>query len=685
MNDLFANAKRYWKSLVLLNGAIIATAATVMVISPQVWLAEAQLILPNQSSNLDADLGTLGNLKQQGLAFSNVLSPLKIQSSILTSQDVMKKALAVDPERSRYSLAAYTKLFEVKPVDQSTVIRLNVKGSTPQIAEKRAQILITAYQQRLNDLRLGTNDARQKFVANQLASAEGNLRRTRNQLAAFQKATGLVDSAEQTKALVANIKTLTDSQATASAQAKYAEAQAASLGNRLKLSSTGAMGTLRLAENKEYQDIRQKLSVVEAELAVLRATHTEDNPQVVELRSQRENLLAVLEQTLTAVSPEAPETASKVGGAGNASTNNQTDLIVKLVDAESQSQGYRQQAQQLQQNLGDMKQRLSGISTLQAQLSELQRKFDIAEGVYKGIVSQLQQEKVSAFSYYPNVQILDIPIVGNKPISPKRSLIALGALIASLFGSAALLMLLDSKDPLFKAKDSSGLELPTLARIPALQELSPMTEGDFASHVEFQRLASTISLMQLSSNRIMISSPSVGEGKTTISLGLAIALTDLGFNVLLVDGDLRRGSLSQRLGITPFALPDADLTPIYIKDRLDLLPPGQRSKTERVVEVVAQGGFGQLLSTHEGRGKYDYVIVDSAPIGLTGEAALMAAAIQQMLLVVRMGVSMREQVQDALEHLQRHNVKILGLVLNGSEKPGNAYYYQQQEDAKVAL
>jgi polysaccharide biosynthesis transport protein len=684
MNDLFANAKRYWKALLLLNGIIVATATTVMVTSPQVWLAESQLILPNQSSNLDADLGTLGNLKQQGLAFSNVLSPLKIQSSILTSQDVMKRALAVDPERNKYSLSAYTKLFEVKPVDQSTVIRISVKGPDPQLAEKRAKILIVAYQQRLNDLRLGTNEARQKFVANQLISAERNLKQTRNQLSEFQKITGLVDSEEQTKSLVANIKTLTDSQATAASQAKYAEAQAASLGNRLRLSSTGAMDTLSLAENKEYQEIRQKLSTVEAELAVLRGTQTEESPQVQELRSQRENLLTVLKQNLAEVAPGAPKTATKVGGAGTASTNNQTDLIVKLVDAESQARGFRQQAQQLQQNLGDMKERLSNISTLQVRLGELQRKYDIAEGVYKGIVSQLQQDKVSAFNYYPNVQTLDAPTVGNKPISPKRSLIALGALIASLFGSAALLMLLDSKDPLFKAKDSGHLELPTLARIPVLQELFSMAEGGGGSNVEFQRLASSISLMQLRSNRIMISSPSVGEGKTTVSLGLAIALTDLGFNVLLVDGDLYRGSLSQRLGITPFALPDVALVPISIKDRLDLLPPGQRSKTERVVEVVAQGGFGQLLSTHESRGNYDYVIVDSAPIGLTGEAALMAAAVQQMLLVVRMGVSMREQVQDALEHLKRHKVEVLGLILNGSEKPSSSYYYQQ-EDAKVAL
>jgi polysaccharide biosynthesis transport protein len=682
MNDLLANAKRYWKSLFLLNGVIVAAATTVMVTSPQVWLAEAQLILPDQTSNLDADLGTLGSLRQQGLSFSNVLSPLKIQASILTSQDVLKRVLAVDPERSEYTLEAFGKLFEVEPVDQSTVINVSVKGSSAELSAKRTQNLIAVYQQRLNDLRLGTNNTRQMLVSAQLASAEGNLRQARSHLANFQKKTGLVNSEEQTRSLVASIQNLTDAQATVAAQAKFAEAQAASLGKKLQISSSNAMSTIRLAENKEYQEIRQRLSTIEADLAVMRGTQNDESPYIQDLLSQRENLLAKLKQQLAMIAPDAPKTASSVGGA-TSSTNNQTDLMVRLVDAESQALGFRQQAQQLQQNVVAMKSQLSNISPLQAQMGELQRKFDIAEGVYKGIIAQLQQDKVSAFTYYPNVQTLDTPTVGDRPISPKRSLIALGALLASLFGSAALLMLLDSKDPLFKAKDSGELELPILARIPPLSELLPMS-AEIANHIEFQRLASTISLMQLTSNRIMISSASVGEGKTTVSLGLSIALTDLGFNVLLVDGDLRRGSLSQLLGITPFAISDAELTPICIRDRLDLLPPSQRSKTEKVVEVVAQGGFGQKLAIHESSGKYDYVIIDSAPIGLTGETALMAAAVQQMLLVVRMGVSMREQVQDSLEHLKRHNVKIHGLVLNGLEKPMNTYY-QQHEDTKVAL
>jgi uncharacterized protein involved in exopolysaccharide biosynthesis len=60
MNDLLANVKRYWKALLLLNSGVIAIAATIALTSPKVWESEAQLILPDPSSNLDADLGTLG-------------------------------------------------------------------------------------------------------------------------------------------------------------------------------------------------------------------------------------------------------------------------------------------------------------------------------------------------------------------------------------------------------------------------------------------------------------------------------------------------------------------------------------------------------------------------------------------------------------------------------------------------
>jgi polysaccharide biosynthesis transport protein len=679
MNTILTKAKRHWKSLVFLNGAILSLAAAGAVLSPKVWMAEAQLIMPDSSSKLDSNLGTLGSLSQMGVSFTNEMSPLKVQASILTSQDVMQRTLKQDPERETFdNLTTYTKLFKAKPGDQSTIIQLEVKGSSPELAKKRTENLLVAYQQRLNDLRLSANATRQSFVLKQLGGAESNLREARIHLANFQKATGLVNSEEQSKSLVSTMGSLTDSQAQITAQAQAAETQAKSLSQQLGLTPEQATSTLRLSENKEYQELRQKLSTVEAELADVRGTYTDASYQVERLLSRRKELQRALEQVLVVVAPNAPSAARMVGGDNGASVKgNQASLMVQLLQVESQAKGLRQQARQLQENVSTLQNRLNSSATLQGQLSELQRKYEIAEGVYKGIVGQLQQDKVSAFNYYPNIQTLDMPTVELKPISPKPSLIALGVLLATICGSAALIILLDSRDPLFEPKDLQEFELPILGRFPQLPQLAPELNLGMGTEVEFQRLASAISLMPSENRNLMVTSSTAGEGKTTISLGLALALTDLGFHVLLIDADFKRASLSNRLGITESV---QNFEPVEVRKNLDLLPASLKEGSRQTIDKIAQGKFKQNLTTQQQSGKYDYIIIDSSPIGLTSEAALVAADVKRVLMVARMTVSLKSQVLDTLTQLNRHNAEVIGVALNGLESSRESYLYQYRSE-----
>jgi polysaccharide biosynthesis transport protein len=685
MNNFLTKAKRHWKSLVFLNGAILSLAAAGAVLSPKVWMAEARLIMPDSSSKLDSNLGTLGSLSQMGVSFTNEMSPLKVQASILTSQDVMQRTLQKDPEKEEFeNLTTYTKLFKAKPGDQSTIIKLEVNGSSPELAKKRTENLLVAYQQRLNDLRLSANATRQSFVWKQLGGAESNLREARIHLANFQKATGLVNSEEQSKSLVSTMGSLTDTQAQITAQAQAAETQAKSLSRQLGLTSEQASSTLRLSENKEYQELRQKLSTIETELANVRGTYTDASYQVESLLSRRKELQRALEQVLVAVAPNAPSAARMVGGDNGASVKgNQASLIVQLLQVESQARGLRQQARQLQENVSTLQNKLNSSATIQGQLSELQRKYEIAEGVYKGIVGQLQQDKVSAFNYYPNIQTLDMPTVELKPISPKPSLIAFGTLLATVCGSAALIILLDSRDPLFEQKDLQELELPILGRFPQLPQLAPELNIGMGTEVEFQRLASSISLMSSENRSLMVTSSTTGEGKTTISLGLALALTDLGFHVLLIDADFKRASLSARLGVTEL---QQNSSPVEVRKNLDLLPASLNEGSRQTIDKIAQGKFKQSLKELQESGKYDYIIIDSSPIGLTSEAALVAADVKRVLMVARMTVSLKSQVLDTLTQLNRHNAEVIGVALNGLESSREAYLYQYQRDySQVSL
>jgi uncharacterized protein involved in exopolysaccharide biosynthesis len=672
--NLITIAQRYWKPLLILNGILFASTIAIAQFSPRSWTASIQVILPDTTSNLDASLGTLGNLKGTSINFSNEVNPLKTQASIITSQDVLRPVWASDPEKSLYqSLNSYKKLFKVTPVDQSTTIRMEVKGSHPDLALKRAATLVNVYQQRLNELRKDEAVARAQFSSSELKRASQNLIQRQRALAAFKESSGLTNSEEQTKGIVSVISTLTEAQAQALAQAESNETLAKTLSNRIGLTPDQAIKSLGLGANQDYQFTRQKLSEVEASLVQARARFTNSNPAVQSLISQRNQLRYQIEQYV------AQASANTVGvdtTAGSRDSDGRAELMQRLILAESEGRMQRFQAVQLQSQVDKLSKTLSAIPANQAQVLELQRQYDIAEGVYKGLIAQVQQAKVSAFDSYPNVQILDLPTVDPKPTSPKRSLIALGGILASVFGSIGLVLFLESRNPLLKLKDLQEMEFPVLARIPHLKQPIAKLDRESETEVELQRLASAISLMPLENRRLMVSSSTFAEGKTTVTLGLAMALIDLGFRVLVVDGDFRKAELSQRLGYSKQAVSNSSLRPIQVRPGLDLMPTLPR-KNGRIVEFVARGDFERTLSAIQSSSNYDYVIVDTAPVGLTSESALMAATVFNVLFVLRPGISDRYEVQETLEQLTRYNARIVGLVINGLETRTEGYIYRR--------
>lgn len=675
MKNITTIAQRYWKPLIVLNSIIIVGAIASAKFSPRSWTANTQLILPDTTSNLDASLGTLGNLKDTSINFSNEVNPLRTQASIITSQDVLEKVWQADPEQSKFDrLATYSKLFKATPIDQSTTISVEVQGASPQLAHQRTAMLIKAYQQRVNELRKDEAVAREQFSENELEKASQRLSQAQRNLAAFTKSSGLVNGEEQTKGLVLTISNLTDAHAQALAEAQSNQTLSENLSAQIRLTPDQAIRSLGLGENKSYQFARQELSKVEADLLIARSRFSDNHPGVQTLLAQRNQLTSQIKQY---VGQAASNTAGVDTNVGSDGTDGRVTLIQRLVIAEGESKAKQRQAAQLQEQLNQLNQEMRAIPANQLQVNELQRQYDIAEGVYKGLIAQVQQAKISAFNSYPNVQILDTATVDPKPTTPKKSLIALGGLLSAIFGSLSLLLFLESRNPLLKPKDLQEMEFPVLARIPRCKQAAMNLDLGVETEVEFQRLASAISLMHLENHRLMVSSSTFGEGKTTITLGLAMALIDLGFRVLVVDGDFRRANLTQRLGYSQLTTSEPELMPVEIRPRLDLIPTSPRND-RKIIEYVARGDFERRIDAIQASGDYDYIIVDSAPVGLTSEAALMAAAVSNVLLVVRLGISDRDMVHQTLDQLTRHNAQIIGLALNGVETRTEGYLYKRE-------
>ena len=745
MNHNFNVIRRHrnpliWLNLIVLSGTLLSATVLADIWYPPVWKVRAKLNVPSAGGNLNADLGTLGSLNDGGVGFSKEVSPLQIQSTIITSDAVMEKTLSIDPEKEAFpSVKSFKGLFTVEPQPQSTVILLEVRGSSTEVALARARNLGKAYQQRLNELRsLDVND-RQEFSQGELKQAQDKLIEAEQELSEFRLSRGIVDIAGQTQQLVSSINQLRTQLTLLQSEAEASQTRAEIAASYFKITPEQAIQALNLSGNREYQEVRQQLAQTEIELSEARSQYKDSSPQVQNLLFKRKQLTQKLAERFSMAIPNISSQEIDPSLGGNSSSK-RLDIISELIASQTASQGLQQQTIQIQNQIAKLTSELDTISANKTKLVELERKHDIAEGVYKGIVAQINRSKIDNFNSYPSVQLIDGPNIDPKPDKASKKLILLGGMMASIFGSVGLLLFLESSSPLLSPRDLMLVELPILFSVARLDEpylsynsnsdrqLQQNSEGSSSKNIlepgdgelassylplykgksskrddeaiygygrqydnsaerEFERLATIVRSLVLENRRIMITSAMAGEGKTTITLGLAISLMELGFRVLLVDGDIQRASLSKHLNIVP-EKQEADGVEnqpiVNLSHGLDFIPAPvvPRKKT---AQFFAGGNFQQYLDQVQTEGNYDYVLVDSSPVYLTSESMLMTPIVENVLFVVRPGESDRHSVLNSLEQLKLHKAQIQGLILNGVDSPSSSYRYSYRPQSSQAL
>jgi protein-tyrosine kinase len=203
-----------------------------------------------------------------------------------------------------------------------------------------------------------------------------------------------------------------------------------------------------------------------------------------------------------------------------------------------------------------------------------------------------------------------------------------------------------------------------------------------ASVEQYRRLAAVLHHAQNERGLrvIMVTSALPGEGKTLTASNLALTLSEsYQRRVLLIDADLRRPSVHQL-----FALPslsglsdglrsaeDRKLTLVEVSSHLTVLPAGRPDPDP--MSVLTSSRMQYVLD--EAREKFDWVIVDTPPVGLMPDAHLLAAMVDGAVLIIGAGMSPHRAVAKAAEVIGRD--RILGVVLNrvaGSDMHGGYYY-----------
>lgn len=169
---------------------------------------------------------------------------------------------------------------------------------------------------------------------------------------------------------------------------------------------------------------------------------------------------------------------------------------------------------------------------------------------------------------------------------------------------------------------------------------------------------------------ITLTSAQPGEGKSTTSVNLAISFARAGFRTLLIDADTRNSVMSGTFksneryqGLTSFLSGNAELSDVICDtsiDNLMIIPAGQVPPNP--TSLIQNDNFKAMIETV--RGLYDYVIVDTPPLGLVIDAAILAHHSDASLLVTKAGADKRRTITKLKEQLEQSGSVFLGIILN---------------------
>jgi capsular exopolysaccharide synthesis family protein len=332
-----------------------------------------------------------------------------------------------------------------------------------------------------------------------------------------------------------------------------------------------------------------------------------------------------------------------------------------------------------------MSSELRAAPSIALEQDRLVRERDMAQDQFLNVGKQYEATKLSLISTLPEVRVLDPAVEPRRPAADYAPLLILLAAMAS-FGLAVLVVTVkDKMDPKVRYPEqiTGRMQLQILGAVPHVSwRLGANGDGP-AQVIEALRGLRLRVLHAHSGDgplTLTITSPGIGDGKSFVSLNLALSFADAGYRTLLVDGDMRRGVQHKALktpstpGLTDVV---AGRVPVDAALRQTSYP-GQSflssgTRMQRAPERLLSQNMRDLMAKL--RSMYDVVIVDSPPLGAGADPLVLGTLTENLLLVLRTGQSDLNLASTKLEVLSALPVRVIGAVLNDVRSSGVYRYY----------
>nr|WP_298414785.1 polysaccharide biosynthesis tyrosine autokinase [uncultured Halomonas sp.] len=359
---------------------------------------------------------------------------------------------------------------------------------------------------------------------------------------------------------------------------------------------------------------------------------------------------------------------------------------------------------QLKREQENLEERTGGLPETQQQILRMTRDVEVTQQIYVQLLNRMQELNIAKAGTVGNVRIIDSALVNPSPIEPKTIVIVL---LATIIGLILALGFVIVRGLLNRGVESpeqlEELGLPVYATVPLSEDQTKLIKrirhhGDQAGKqviggmlakinptdisVEALRGLRTslhFAMMDAHNNCIMVTGPSPGIGKSFVSINLAAVCAQAGQKVLLIDGDMRRGSvhmafndrseaglsevLAGKLDIQ-HAVRNGGLSGLYYMSR-GIAPPNPS-------ELLMQRSFTKMIE--QVSEEYDLVIIDTPPILAVTDAAVIGKLVGTTLMMARYELNPPREIRIALRRLETSGVRVKGCILNAMERKAATSY-----------
>ena len=549
---------------------------------------------------------------------------------------------------------AYCKNMTIEPTSKTTSVAvISLKNSNVQRGKDFINKLLEMYNINTNNDKNEVAQKTAEFINERISIISKELGSTEKDLESFKRGAGITDltsdaqialtgSAEYEKKRVENqtqINLLQDLQ-------KYMQNE----GYEVLPSNIGLQDLNLAAAINRYNEVL-------VERKRLLRTSTENNPTIINLdtsiSAMKENVQVSLDRVLRG-------------------------LFITKADLDREANRYSR--------------RISEAPGQEREFVSIARQQEIKAGLYLMLLQKREENAITLAATANNAKIIDDAIADDAPVSPKRKMIYLIALVLGVGIPVGVIYLLELTK--FKIEGRSDVEkltsLPIVGDIPLTDEkqgaIAVFENQNNLMSETFRNIRTNLQFMLENDKKVILVTSTVsGEGKSFISGNLAISLSLLGKKVVIVGLDIRKPGLNKvfniprkEVGITQYlANPEKNLMDLVqlsdVSKNLYILPGG--TVPPNPTELLARDGLDKAIETL--KKNFDYVILDTAPVGMVTDTLLIGRVADLSVYVCRADYTHKNEYTLINELAEKDKLPSLCTVINGLDlkKRKYGYYY----------